>query len=50
MKSMKKHVSLLLALVLCLMLTACGGDAGDGDDGNNDEPDTPDTLEDLVKD
>ena len=50
MKSMKKYVSLLLALVLCLMLTACGGDAGDSDDGNNDEPDTPDTLEDLVKD
>lgn len=50
MKSMKKYVSLLLALVLCLMLTACGGDAGDSDDGKNDEPDTPDTLEDLVKD
>ena len=50
MKSMKKYVSLLLALVLCLMLTACGGDAGDSDDGNNDEPDTPDTIEDLVKD
>ena len=49
MKSMKKYVSLLLALVLCLMLTACGG-GDDGGDGNNDEPDTPDTIEDLVKD
>ena len=49
MKSMKKYVSLLLALVLCLMLTACGG-GDDGGDGNNDVPDTPDTIEDLVKD
>ncbi len=48
MKILKKYLSLLLALVLCLMLTACGGD--DGGDGNNDVPDTPDTIEDLVKD
>ena len=41
MKSMKKYVSLLLALVLCLMLTACGGDAGDSDDGKTTSPIPP---------
>ena len=35
---MKKTVSLLLALVLCLSLCACGG-------GNSDTPDTPETTE-----
>lgn len=49
MKNRKKYVSLVMALVLCLMLTACGG-GDDGGDGNNDVPDTPDTIEDLVKD
>ena len=49
MKNWKKYVSLVMALVLCLMLTACGG-GDDGGDGNNDMPDTPDTIEDLVKD
>lgn len=49
MKKWKKYVSLVMALVLCLMLTACGG-GDDGGDGNNDVPDTPDTIEDLVKD
>ena len=49
MKNWKKYVSLVMALVLCLMLTACGG-GDDGGDGNNDVPDTPDTIEDLVKD
>ncbi len=48
MKNWKKYVSLVMVLVLCLMMTACGGD--DGGDGNNDVPDTPDTIEDLVKD
>ena len=49
MRNWKKYVSLVMALVLCLMLTACGG-GDDGGDGNNDVPDTPDTIEDLVKD
>ena len=35
---MKKAISLLLALVMCLSLCACGG-------GNSDTPDTPDTTE-----
>lgn len=35
---MKKAISLLLALVLCLSLCACGG-------GNSDTPDTPETTE-----
>ena len=35
---MKKTISLLLALVLCLSLCACGG-------GNSNTPDTPETTE-----
>ncbi len=35
---MKKAISLLLALVMCLSLCACGGD-------NSDTPDAPDTTE-----
>lgn len=35
---MKKTISLLLALVLCLSLCACGG-------GNSDTPDVPETTE-----
>lgn len=51
MKSWKKFMATVLTLVLCLMLTACGGGNDDGgDDGNYDAPDTPDTIEDLVKD
>ena len=35
---MKKTISLLLALVMCLSLCACGG-------SNSDTPDTPETTE-----
>lgn len=35
---MKKALSILLALVICLSLCACGG-------GNSDTPDTPETTE-----
>jgi len=36
--TMKKSISLLLALVMCLSLCACGGD-------NSNTPDTPETTE-----
>ena len=32
MKKRKKHLSLILALLLCLSLTACGGEPNDAAD------------------
>ena len=46
MKRMKKYLTLLLALVLCLSMTACGGDGADEDNLY----DVPDSFEGLVKD
>ena len=48
MKSMKKYLTLLLALVLCLSMTACGSDGGGSSDDNF--YDVPDSFEGLVKD
>ena len=46
MKRMKKYLTLLLALVLCLSMTACGSDGTDEDNLY----DVPDSFEGLVKD
>ena len=46
MKRMKKYLTLLLALVLCLSVTACGSDGADEDNLY----DVPDSFEGLVKD
>lgn len=46
MKRMKKYLTLLLALVLCLSMTACGSDGADEDNLY----DVPDSFEGLVKD
>lgn len=53
MKRWKKYAGLLLALVLCLSLTACGG--GNADVGGDESEETtsnaiPDSIEDLVLD
>ena len=53
MKRWKKYAGLLLALVLCLSLTACGG--GNADVGGDESKETtsnaiPDSIEDLVLD
>lgn len=52
MKNWKKYASLLLALVMCLSLAACGGGNGDNDDDIIDgvEEIAPDTIENLVTD
>ena len=54
MKNRKSYYSLLLALVLCLCLTACGGSDDTIDDGGEDysgnEVNTPDSFEGMVKD
>ena len=48
MKNRKSYYSLLLALVLCLCLTACGGSDDTIDDGGEDysgnEVNTPDSF------
>ena len=46
MKRMKKYLTLLLALVLCLSMAACGSDDADEDNLY----DVPDSFEGLVKD
>ena len=46
MKNRKSYYSLLLALVLCLSMTACGSDGADEDNLY----DVPDSFEGLVKD
>ena len=46
MKRMKKYLTLLLALVLCLSMAACGSDGADEDNLY----DVPDSFEGLVKD
>ncbi|MBC8545982.1 hypothetical protein H8711_03410 [Clostridiaceae bacterium NSJ-31] len=46
MKSWKTYLSLVLALVMCMALTACGGDSGNGDD----EFGAPESFEGMVKD
>ena len=54
MKNRKSYYSLLLALVLCLCLTACGGSDDTIDDGGEDyggnEVNAPDSFEGMVKD
>ena len=52
MKHLKKHLSLALALVLCLSLTACGESNDDYGDNGSDYNlyDVPDSFEGLVKD
>lgn len=45
MRGMKKYLTLILALTLCLTLAACGGSGGSG--GSSD---APDSFEGLVKD
>lgn len=54
MKNRKSYYSLLLALVLCLCLTACGGSGDTIDDGGedygSDEVSAPDSFEGMVKD
>ena len=52
MKNWKKYMSLLLALVMCLIMAACGGGNGYNDDDIIDGFDdtAPDTIENLVTD
>ena len=59
MKNWKKYLSLVLALVLCLTLAACGGDSGsDYNDNDSDDYDdysdtgssAPESFEGMVKD
>lgn len=52
MKRWKTYAGLLLALVLCLSLAACGGGNSDNDDDIIDgvEDTAPDTIENLVID
>ena len=55
MKSWKSYISLMLALLLCLSLAACGGDSGsdssdDLDSYTGDEVSPPESFEGMVKD
>ena len=49
MKNWRKYIALLLALVMCLSMTACGDGKNDGSGDVFPAP-PPDTLEDLVLD
>ena len=44
MKNWKKLLTLVLAMVLCLSISACGGDSGDG----GETADAPAVLEDYA--
>ena len=46
MKNWKKLLTLVLAMVLCLSISACGGDSGDG----GETADAPAVLEDYAYD
>ena len=46
MKNWKKYLPLMLALVMCLTLAACGG----GDNGDGEPTSAPDSFEGMVKD
>lgn len=50
MKGWKKYTHLLLALVLCLILTACGGSNDSGGKVENDEDTPPATISNLATD
>lgn len=46
MKNWKKYLTLMLALVMCLTLAACGG----GDNGDGEPTSAPESFEGMVKD
>ncbi len=50
MKSLKKCLALVLALLMCLSLAACGNDNTGGDDGDDVSGSAPDSFEGMVKD
>ena len=49
MKSLKKYLALVLALLMCLSLSACGNDDA-GDDDGDVSGSAPDSFEGMVKD